>query len=341
MLSTRANEVLNLIVGDYIKEATPIASEAIARKHELGVSPATIRNDVVELEQEGFLMRPHTSAGSVPLDKGYRFYVETVTETKADYIPPHVRGFIHREMIEVERDIDDWSRVAAAVLARLVDNMAIATFPKARESRVKHLELVRLQDVLALLIVVFEQTRLRRQLIRLEEPMTPADLQVSANKVKEKLVGLTRREIDSQEMTLDPLEEELVSSTVVMLEDEDRAEHRDHYLDGLRNLLAQPEFADRESVSGFVRSVEDGSLARAVLDETPEAGLIKVVIGQENRGDMLWPLSVVIGQYGIPGEAAGAVGAVGPVRMEYTKTIAGVGLMADVMSELVESVRDR
>lgn len=341
MLTTRAKKVLNLIVGDYIKEATPIASEAIARKHELGVSPATIRNDVVELEQEGFLMRPHTSAGSIPLDKGYRLYVETVTETNVEHIPPHVRGSIHREMIEVERDIDDWSKVAAAVLARLINNVAIATFPKARESRVKHLELVRLQDVLALLIVVFEQTRLRRQLIRLEEPMTPGDLQISANRVKEKLVGLTRREIDSQEMTLDPLEEELVSSTVVMLEDEDRTEHRDHYLDGLRNLLAQPEFADNENISGFVRSVEDGSLARAVLDETPEAGLIKVVIGQENRGDMLWPLSVVIGQYGIPGEAAGAVGAVGPVRMEYTKTIAGVELMADVMSELVESVRDR
>ena len=341
MLSTRAKKILNLIVGDYIREAAPIASEAIARRHELGVSSATIRNDVVELEHEGFLTRPHPSAGSVPLDKGYRFYVESVAELNTEYIPAHVRAAIQMEMTEVERDIDEWSSVAAAVLARLVNNMAIATFPKARESRVKHLELVRLQDFLALLIVVFEQARLSRQLIRLNEPMAPAELQVLANRVQEKLVGLNRREIESKEMALDPLEEELVSSTVVMLEDEDRAEHRDHYLDGLRNLLDQPEFADKERVSGVVKAIEDGSLAQAILDETPDEGLIRVVIGQENRGDMLWPLSVVIGQYGIPGEAAGAVGAVGPMRMEYTKTIASVELMADVMSQMVEGVRNR
>jgi len=341
VLSERAKRILNIIVGDYIKEVAPIASEAIARKHELGVSSATIRNDVVELEHEGFITRPHQSAGSVPLDKGYRFYVESVAEMKTQLIPAHVRASIQREMTKVERDIDEWSSVAAAVLARLVNNMAIATFPKAKESRVKHLELVGLQDFLALFIVVFEQARLRRQLIRLREPMAPAELQGSANRVNEKLVGLTRREIESKELNLDPLEKELVSTTVVMLGDEDRAEHRDHYLDGLRNLLAQPEFADRERMQGFVRAVEDGSLAQAILDETPEVGVTRVVIGQENRGDMLWPLSVVIGQYGIPGEAVGAVGAVGPMRMEYTKTIAGVELMADVMSGLVEGVRNR
>ena len=341
MLTARAKKILNLIVGDYIKEAAPIASESIARNHELGVSPATIRNDVVELEHGGFITRPHPSAGSVPLDRGYRFYVESVSERKAEQIPAQVRESIQMEMIEVERDIDEWSSVAAAVLARLVNNMAIATFPKARESRVKHVELVGLQDFLALLIVVFEQARLRRQLIRLQVPMAPAELLESANRVNARLVGLNRREIESMELNLDPLEEELVSTTVVMLGDEDRAEHRDHYLDGLRNLLAQPEFADKERMHGFVRAVEDGSLAQAILDETPEVGVTRVVIGQENRGDMLWPLSVVIGQYGIPGEAVGAVGAVGPMRMEYTKTIAGVELMADVMSGLVEGVRNR
>ena len=340
MLSSRAKTVLNVIVSDYIREATPIASETIARRKEVKVSPATIRNDVVELEQAGFIMRPHASAGSIPLDKGYRLYVETVPDAKIEYIPDHVRGFIHREMIEVERDIEDWSRVAAAVLARLVDNMAIATFPKAKESRVKHLELVRVQDVLALLIVVFEQTSVRRQLIRFPKPVTVAGLQESSNRLKQKLVGLTRMEIKAQQMSVDTLEDDLVSSAIVMLENEDRSAHRDYYLDGLRNLLAQPEFSDKESVRRFVKTVEDGTLARAVLDEAPEAGLIKVVIGQENRGDLLWPFSVVIGQYGVPGEATGAVGAVGPIRMEYTRTIAGVGLMAEVMSEMVENVRE-
>lgn len=341
MLSSRSKTVLNVIVGDYIREATPISSEAIARRSELNVSAATIRSDVVELEQEGFIMRPHTSSGSVPLDKGYRFYVGAVGEPKLDYIPAHVRGFIHREMTEVERDVEDWSRVAAAVLARLVDNMAIATFPKSKESRVKHIELVRLQDVLALLIVVFEQATVRRQLIRFSKPITEDSMLRSSNRLKHKLVGLTRREIKERQVSFDPYDNDLVSSAMVMLEEEDRIEHRDHYLDGLRNLLDQPEFSDKENVRGFVKSLEDGSLARAILDEVPEAGLINVVIGQENRGNMLWPFSVIIGRYGVPGEATGAVGAVGPIRMEYSRTIAGVGLMAEVMSEMVENVSER
>ena len=341
MLTVREKNILNLIVGDYIKEATPIASEAIARNHDLGVSPATIRNDVVELEHEGFITRPHPSAGSVPLDKGYRVYVETVASSQVGRIPLSVRDSIRKRLLEVESGIDEWTGVAAAVLSGLVGNMAIATFPRARESRVRHIELVGLQELLVLLIVVFEQARLRRQLIRLKEPVDQTDLQASTNRLNEMLLGHTWREIESKEMSLSTFEEELVASTVVILRNEDRAEYRDHYLDGLRNLLAQPEFSDNDMVRSFVERVEDGSLAQAILDEAPEGGVVRVVIGQENRGDMLWPLSVVIGEYGIPGEATGAVGAIGPVRMEYSKAIAGVELMADVMSDLVESVHSR
>jgi heat-inducible transcriptional repressor len=336
VLTERKKTILNLIVGDYIQAAAPIASESIARKHDLGVSPATIRNDVAELEDEGYITRPHPSAGSVPMDKGYRLYVETDVGMKGGRISRQVSASIRKQLIEVESDIDGWTSVASEALAGLVGNMAIATFPKAREARVRHIDLVPLQDLLALLIVVCGQARLRRQLIRLKEP---EDLQQTANRVQEKLVGHTWREIESSDMALSSFEEELVATTVLILRDEDQAEYLDHYLNGLRNLLAQPEFAEKERISAFIERIEDGSLVRAILDEAPETAVVRVVIGQENRGDMLRPLSVVIGRYGIPGEAAGAVGAVGPVRMHYTKTIAGVELMASVMSELVESVR--
>ena len=338
MLTARKTNILNLIVNDYIEAATPIASETIARRHDLGISPATVRNDVAELEQEGYITRPHSSAGSVPAEKGYRLYVETAVAARGNQLPAKVRANIHKRLIEVERDIDEWTNVAAAVLAGLVGNMAIATFPKAKESRVRHVELVHLRDFLALLIMVFEETRLKRQLIRMKEPADRADLQRSTNKLNEMLVGLTRTEIESREMALSPLEEELVAAAVVMLREEDRSEYLGHYVDGLRNLLAQPEFADKEQVRAVVEAVEDGSLPQAILDEVPETGVVRVVIGRENRGDMLRPLSVVIGRYGISGKASGAVGAVGPVRMEYTKTIAGVELMASVMSDLTESV---
>jgi heat-inducible transcriptional repressor len=339
MLEERKLEILNLIVGDYIKVGAPIASEAIARAHSLGVSPATIRNDVAELEQEGYISRPHQSAGSVPSDKGYRVYVETVAATRVASIPNDVRSEVRTRLVEVERDVDEWTSVAAAVLAQFVGNLAIATFPKASESRVRHIELVPLQDFLALLIVIFEQTRMRRQLVRLSEKIAPEALRASANRVNGMLRGLTSREIGSREMRLSPLEDELVATTLDMLGEEDKTDFQDHYLDGIRNLLDQPEFDEKDKVRAVIEGVEDGSLARAILDEVPATGVLRVVIGQENREDLLWPLSVVIGRYGIPGQADGAVGAVGPVRMEYGKAIAGVGMVVAIMNDMVEVVR--
>ena len=337
MLTARQETILKLIIDDYIQAASPIASDSIARNHDVTVSPATIRNDVACLEEAGYLTRPHPSAGSVPVDKAYRFYVESLMRMESDEISPNLRRAIRKQLSEIERDVDEWASGAATVLARLVGNMAIATFPKARESRVRHLELVHLQDFLAMLIVVVEQARLRRHFIRLSGPVEAAELAASTNKVKSQLVGLTHREIESKSMVLNDLEEELVDATVLILREEDRSGYRDHYVDGLRNLLGQPEFEENEKMRALVDAVEGGSLAQAVLEETPDGSVVRVIIGQENRGDMLWPLSVVICQYGIPDQVAGAVGAVGPTRMEYSKTIGYVRLISSVMSELVQS----
>jgi heat-inducible transcriptional repressor len=200
---------------------------------------------------------------------------------------------------------------------------------------------VPLQDVLALLIVVFEHAQLRRQLIRLAAPADRAEMERSANRVKEMVVGQTRRQIQATTPDLSALEEAVLNTTLIILKEEDRGIYRGHYLDGLRNLLIQPEFAENERVRPVVEAVEDGSLAQAVLDEAPEGITVRVVIGQENKGDLLWPLSVVIAQYGVPGETVGAVGAVGPTRMEYSRTIASVKAMTAVMSELAEDIRGR
>ncbi len=339
VLTERKSRILNLIVSDYIRRAAPIASEMIARHGNLDVSPATIRNDVIELEQDGYITRPHTSSGSVPLDKGYRFYVESVTSAPNDLIPMEVQESIRSQLIEVERNLEDWTKVGAAMLAGLVGTMSIATFPKALESRVTHVELVGLQDFLALMIVVFQQAGLRRQLIRLKKNLKPDELKTTANKVSHILKGRTWQETETLDLQLSSLEEEMVESVVAMLKQEDRINSRDHYLDGLSYLLEEPEFSGGEQVRALVAAVEDGSLAQAILDEAPNGGVVRVVIGEEARGHMLRPLSVVIGQYEVAGEAVGAVGAVGPVRMEYTKTIAGVELMTSVMRSMVERVR--
>ena len=338
MLTERQELILKIIISAYTRSASPIASEAVARRGELKVSPATIRNDVAVLEENGYIAHPHSSAGSVPLDKAYRFFVESMEPVPDTAIPHSARATAKKRLEEILQNLDEWANVSAAVLSGLVGNMAIATFPKARESRVRHLDLVYLQDVLVMLIVVLEQARLHRQLIRLPHPMALGELEQSTARLRSYILGHNQQEIESQVMHLTPLEEELMEATVAVLQDEDSLSYRDHYVDGIRNLLSQPEFAENERARAIVEGVEDGSLAQTILAETPEGGVVRVIIGRENPDDALSPLSVVVCQYGLPHHAVGAVGVVGPIRMEYPKTVAGVKFVSSAMSELLESV---
>ena len=338
VLSFRERTILNLIVSDYIREATPVASNTLARRHGLGVSSATIRNDVMDLEQNGFLTRPHPSAGAIPLDKAYRLYVETISDEGPSHLPHEVQSSARHRLSEAERDIDEWRNEAAAVLAGLVGNMAIATFPSSSETRIRHIELVSLKDILGLLVIVLEQAKVRQQLVRFENPVAPAEVQTISNKLNTLLRGMSSHEIETQPLELSAAEENIVDTTVDVLREEEASRYKDHILSGLKNLLSQPEFGDKDTLEIVIRSVEDGSLGQAVLAQAPEGSVVRVVIGRENHGDVLRPLSVVLGRYGIPGEMNGVIGAIGPVRMEYGRAIAGVEFMSGLMTDLVETV---
>ena len=338
MLTERQELILKIIVADYTRTAMPIASEAVARSEGLDVSSATVRNDVAALRERGYLANPHTSAGSVPLDKAYRFFVESIEPVTDTAIPQSARESARRQLQNILQNLDEWANVSAAALSGLVGNMAIATFPKARETRVRYIDLVPIQDLLVMLIVVLEQARLHRQLIRLPHPMEAYEIEESTARLRSYMLGHNQHEIESQEIPLTPLEEELVEATVTVLQEEERAAYHDHYVDGMRNLLSQPEFAENERARAIVEGVEDGSLAQTILSETPEGGVLRVIIGHEHPDDALSPLSVVVCQYGMPHRAVGALGVVGPTRMEYIRTIAGVRFLSSAMSELLESV---
>ena len=222
MLTVRQQRILSIIVGDYIRTTMPIASDGIAQRHDLGVSSATIRNEVAQLEEQGYISRPHTSAGSVPLDKGYRTYVEAIDAASSSAEASAAHTYVRSRLMEAEQDLDNWATVAAQVLARMVGNLGLATFPKAPESKVKYLELVYLQEFLTMLIVVMEQARLRKHLIRLAKPISPTQAEMAGNRVRNQLVGMTGHEIGQLDgADLSPLEEEMVEATALILDEED------------------------------------------------------------------------------------------------------------------------
>src|SRR4030043_624229 len=206
-LTARREAVLKIIVSDYIDTAVPVASVTIFRNFKLGVSPATIRNDMAYLEEAGYIARPHTSAGSVPLDKGYRHYVESLTRKTELNMQEQDR--IRKLFREVEKEFEKWLKLAGVIGASLVKNAALVTLPKPRQCRFKHLELVALQEFAALMVLVLSEAILKRQLLSFQEPMTQERLTIMTNKLNVAYSGLTSSEILVKKLELASKEEQV------------------------------------------------------------------------------------------------------------------------------------
>jgi heat-inducible transcriptional repressor len=224
------------------------------------------------------------------------------------------------------------------VLSELVHNLAIATFPRAPQTRVRRLELVYLQELLAMLVLVLQGARLRKRLVPLTEPVAPEELVEVTNKLNAHYAGLSQHEMASRRVEMTPLEELVLEQTIDAMEEEDRSVADQYLAEGLRHLLAQPEFMAAPRARDVVGALEEGRLVHALLIAAPDVGGVRVIIGNENEDAALKPLSIVVGQYGVAGGMAGTVGIVGPTRMEYDRTLAGVQYLSSLMSELVGGV---
>ena len=340
MLTARQTELLKTLVHQYIESASPVASDSVVRKHDLGVSSATVRNDMADLEDQGYITRPYHSAGAVPSSRGYRFYVEAIDEPEE--LPPASQRTLRSEFTRAEQDLDGWTRLAASLLSGLVNNVALVTIPRERESHVVRVNLVPVQDTLVFLVLVLQEVKLRKQLLTLEEPLSDDDLQSAANRLNDVLAGLSRRQILSQTppmSAMSPVERAVTDRVVDMMEAEDNALYGDHHMEGLARLLGQPEFAQAEKVREIVEALEDRELPRMVMAETPEGGRMRVVIGEENRADTLHPLSMVVCRYGLSGGGVGTISAIGPTRMAYPRTIACVRFISALMTDTLARFR--
>ena len=332
MIAERTGVILKHIVEQYIDRAVPVPSQSIAREHGLVVSSATIRNEMAHLEKEGYIIRPHTSAGSVPLDKGYRYYVESL---KYIELPPAERRLISHLFHQVEAETEHWLSLAATLLAQMVKNVAVVTMPKQSDCKFKHMELLSLQDSVVLAVVVFHGVKVKQKLITFSQPVAQPTLTVISNKLNAVLADLTCQQIEDKDTEFSPTERQVVENMVEIMKDEDKQEYEEPYLDGLHFMLNQPEFAHSERMRNLMELVEHRSLLKVIAPrKLPRRG-IHVVIGKENKEEAIQDYSVVISQYGMPGEATGTIGVVGPTRMSYSHTIPAVDYLAAVLSQLV------
>jgi len=335
-LTARREAVLKIIVSEYIDTAVPVASETIFRNYKLGVSPATIRNDMAYLEEAGYIARPHTSAGSVPLDKGYRHYVESFTRKTELNMQEQDR--ILKLFREVEKEFEKWLKLAAVIAASLVKNAALVTLPKPRQCRFKHLELVALQDFMSLMVLVLGEAILKRQLLSFEEPVTQERLAVISNKLNAVFSGLTGSEISAKKLVLPSEEAQVTEAVIDMMSAEDELEYEQPYLEGLRLMLGQPEFAEKDRMLSIMELMETKNWLSSAFGPRSDDFGVQVVIGEENRNETLRDLSLVFSRYGIPDQIGGTIGIIGPTRMNYRRAISTVNYISRILSDLVAGV---
>jgi len=332
MLTERRAAILRSIVDEYVDSAQPVASRVVALKYLGHVSPATIRNEMVRLEEEGYISQPHTSAGRVPSDKGYRYYVERLMREEA---PSLEMGLMVRHQFhQVEERLEDWARLAAVVLAAHVQAVAVVTAPHSRPARLRWLELVKLQELLALLVVVLQQAQVRQQLLPLPEPLEQDDLSALARSLSERFAGLGAHDLRQRLEGLTHLERLVMEAVASLLEAADRAGYEPAAIEGLREALSQPEFQERERVLGLLDFLEGSRLGRLLPFPVPPRGQVQVIIGAEHPESALHHYSVVAATYGQP-QAVGTVALVGPTRLRYGRAVGMVRFVASLLDELM------
>jgi heat-inducible transcriptional repressor len=333
MLAERRSRILRLIVDEYVESAMPVGSETMVRKYRLPVSPATIRNEMARLEEQGYITHPHTSAGRVPSDKGYRYYIESLMEEQD--LTQEERETIRHQFHQAGRELEEWVRLAAAVLAQAVRNMAVVTTPRSPHCRLKHLELVSLHDLVVLLVLVLHDGHLMQQVLTLSEALSQDELTATAHRLTDLYKGLTAPQAHSKAAELSPLESQVMDEVWALMTAEDEGRYDEAFLEGVPLVLGQPEFSRTEKMLDLLAVLDEYSLTRMVPLRSLAGEGVTVVIGRENQEDALRECSLLVTRYGVPGALSGALAVLGPTRMRYPRTISTVRYLGALMSDLV------
>jgi len=335
-LTERQKTLLLVIIRDYIDAAQPVGSKRLVDRYQLDLSSATIRNEMATLTDMGYLRQPHTSAGRVPTEEGYRYFVSAMINQAA--LPEAVENNISLQFREVRPDVEQWMHLAASVLANQSQGASMVTTPRADKPVFQHVELISTQGRQILMVVVLVGGEVTQQLLTLAEPASQEGLSRTAARLNEALAGRRLDDIAAMPSRQDALEQDILTLILAELRRTAESVSGEIYTDGLTNMLAEPEFAESDSVRRAIRLLEQRSTLQALLARTTlnsAVGGLQVLIGDEGGSEDLSECSMVLARYGVPGLATGTLGVLGPMRMSYSRTIPTVRFVAGLLSDLV------
>jgi heat-inducible transcriptional repressor len=338
MVEDRKLEVLRAIVEDYVATEEPVGSKSLVERHHLGVSPATVRNDMAALEEEGFITQPHTSAGRVPTDKGYRLFVDRLTTVKP-LSPAEKRAIT--TFLDGAVDLDDVVQRSVRLLAQLTRQVAVVQYPTLSRSTVRHVEVVALAPTRLLLVVILSTGRVEQRVVELAAPVADDDLADLRLHVNRAAVGERIADAAAALATITgqvPPRTKAVTDSAVAALIESMSDHRSDErvaVGGTANLARFGDGFDA-SIRPMLEALEEHVVLLKLLGEATTGGAVTVRIGHEGPYQELSSTSVVATGYGPSEQALATLGIVGPTRMDYPGTMAAVRAVARYVSRILD-----
>jgi heat-inducible transcriptional repressor len=341
LLDLRSQAILRAVIEEYVGSAVPVGSQALVERYRLGVSSATVRNILAELEMAGLLTHPHTSAGRIPTDAGYRYYVEAMAATAAA-LPPVEQLMIRHQFGQVEFASEHWFRLAATTLASVTRAAGLATPAKPQAAHLRRIDLVAINDRLASLILVFREGAIKQALVNLEDAVDQDRLSMVAAILNERLTGLTAagvaRAVDrlGDASPEEALAQRIGERVLRTLREYDADAVEEVFSDGLLNVMQAPEFAQSDKLRRVFSALENRAYLGDLIARLSQGDDVRVFIGHENVPEEMRDVSLVLAPYGRRGRAVGVVGVLGPTRMSYPQAIGTVRFVSGLMNELVD-----
>jgi heat-inducible transcriptional repressor len=332
MMESRKQSILRAVVNEFTASAIPVGSQALQSRYFVNLSSATIRGELAELADLGYLAQPHTSAGRVPTDSGYRYFVDFLMDLET--VPEQVGAFIDSELRQAPADVQGMVEKVAMTLAAVTQNASVASAPQGSQGRIKHVDLVSLEPNEVLLIILLEGNLLRQQVVGVTGEATQAELTKLALQLNTTLAGRASEEVrrgyDSVELGL---EKEILGRIVAVLDLYEKGSESLVVHDGVRNLLRQPEFAESSRLHQVLEVLEETRYLTVLLRQLIGESDLQIVIGSENASSQLQGCTVVLTSYGPSNRLKGVLGVIGPTRMAYSQTVARLRAVARGASE--------
>lgn len=335
-LTERQRLILTLVIHEHARTAAPVGSKNLVDNYRLDFSSATVRNEMAALTDMGYLRQPHTSAGREPTEEAYRYFVRNLLHQTE--LPDATRSMISHQFYQSRQDVEQWMRLAASILANNSRSASLVTAPHPEQIRLKHIELISTRGRQVLMVLVMFGGEIHQRILTLDEPVNQEQLSETSRRISDLVQGKDVATIHAMQNTQTGLEFDVLRWILREIEQIDSLAAGEVYLDGLTNVLEEPEFSQSIEARRAIHMLEERSQIQELLNlalAADSVGGVQVLIGGEGSWDELRQCAIVLSRYGMPGLVTGMLGVVGPMRMPYGRTISTVRFLSGLLSDLV------